>query len=77
MSRPYPVKLVLKVLENKGFFFVSQTGSHAKYRKLGKPVLTVMVPIHEKEIRFGTFKSILRQSRLRREDFDKGKRKGK
>ena len=75
MPKPYPVRLVIKVLESKGFFFVSQTGSHAKYRKLGNPVLTVMVPIHDKEIRFGTFKSILRQSRLGREDFDKGKKK--
>lgn len=70
MPKPYAVRLVLKVLESKGFFFVSQTGSHSKYRKMGIPTLTVIVPIHEKEIRHGTFKSILRQSRLTEEDFN-------
>lgn len=74
MPKSYPVKLVIKVLENKGFFFVSQTGAHAKYRKLGNPTLTVIVPIHGKEIKYGTFKSILRQSKLQRSDFDKKKK---
>ena len=37
---------------------------------MGIPTLTVIVPIHEKEIRYGTFRSILRQSRLTEEDFN-------
>ncbi len=69
MPKPYPLSLVLKVLESKGFFFVSQTGSHAKYRKIGNPTLTVIVPIHGKEIRYGTFRSILRQADLQESDF--------
>jgi predicted RNA binding protein YcfA (HicA-like mRNA interferase family) len=48
MPRPYSTKLVVKVLESEGFFFISQTGSHAKYRKEGHPTLTVIVPIHGK-----------------------------
>lgn len=75
MPKPFPVKLVIKVLESKGFFFVSQTGSHAKYRKKGKPTLNVIVPIHEKDIRYGTFRSILRQSKLNEENFTKDKKK--
>jgi len=71
MPKPYLLRLVLNVLENKGFFFVSQNGSHAKYHKEGKPSLTVIVPIHGKEIQYGTFKSILRQSKLQRSDFEK------
>ncbi|MBU2456523.1 type II toxin-antitoxin system HicA family toxin [Patescibacteria group bacterium] len=71
MPRPIKFKLVIKILENQGFFFVSQTGSHAKFRKLGDPTLNVIVPIHEKEIRHGTFKSILRQSQLKENDFIK------
>lgn len=71
MPKPYSLRLVLKVLENKGFFFISQTGSHAKYRKEGKPTLIVIVPIHGKEIRYGTFKSILRQAGLKENDFNK------
>lgn len=74
MHSPIPFRLVIKTLENKDFFFVSQTGSHAKYRKLGNPTLNVIVPIHEKEIRYGTFKSILRQSQLEEKDFRKKKK---
>ncbi len=74
MSKPYPFRLIVKVLESKGFFFVSQTGPHAKYRKLGNPTLNVIVPIHDKEIRYGTFRSILRQSQLKEMDFKKKKK---
>ncbi|HOX60837.1 MAG TPA: type II toxin-antitoxin system HicA family toxin [Candidatus Magasanikbacteria bacterium] len=61
----------MKVLESKGFFFVSQTGSHAKYRKMGNPTLTVIVPIHGNEVQYGTFRSILRQAGLVEGDFEK------
>lgn len=70
MPKPYPPRLVIKVLESRGFFFISQTGSHAKYRKKGNPTLTAIVPIHGKEIRHGTFRSILRQSKLEERDFE-------
>lgn len=69
MSKPVPLKLLLEVLKNKGFFFVCQKGSHAKYKKSGRPALTVIVPIHGKEIPHGTFRSILRQANLTGEDF--------
>lgn len=68
MPKPIALRLLLKVLESKGFFFVSQTGSHAKYRKDGSPALTVIVPIHGKEVCYGTFRSILRQSKLQKSD---------
>ncbi|MBT3413098.1 MAG: type II toxin-antitoxin system HicA family toxin [Candidatus Jacksonbacteria bacterium] len=71
MPRPYPLRIVLKVLKSRGFFFVSQTGSHAKYRNHGRPPLTVIIPIHGKEIRYGTFRSILRQSGLEESNFRK------
>jgi predicted RNA binding protein YcfA (HicA-like mRNA interferase family) len=74
MPKPYSIRLILKVLESKGFFFVSKTGSHAKYRKDNKPPLTVIVPNHGKEIPYGTFRSILRQSGLSESDFKKGKK---
>jgi len=69
MPRPYPLRIVLKVLVNKGFFFVSQNGSHAKYRCRHSSDLTVIVPIHGKDIRYGTFRSILRQAKLTEDDF--------
>jgi len=69
MPKPYPLRKVLKVLEDKGFFFVSQNGSHAKYRCKHNPDLTVIIPLHGKEILYGTFRSILRQANLIEEDF--------
>lgn len=56
------------MLQN-GFEFISQKGSHRKYRKSGIPTLTTIIPAGKKEIPFGTFKSILKQSRLQISDF--------
>ncbi|MCC7197504.1 type II toxin-antitoxin system HicA family toxin [Candidatus Peregrinibacteria bacterium] len=70
MPKFYSSKQITKVLESKGFLFISQKGSHAKYRKTGKPTLTVIVPMDRKEIPHGTFHSILRQSQLNLRDFE-------
>lgn len=69
MPKLYSSKQIVKVLEHKGFIFTTQKGSHGKFVKTGKPTLTVIVPLSRKEIPFGTFKSIMRQSNLSREDF--------
>ena len=61
---------VIKILESFNFAIISQKGSHAKFRKLGKPTLTVIVPANRKEIPFGRFRSILRQSGLTEKDFN-------
>jgi predicted RNA binding protein YcfA (HicA-like mRNA interferase family) len=52
------------------FDFVSQRGSHVKYRKAGSPTRTVVVPAGRKEIPRGTLRSILRQSGLDERAFD-------
>lgn len=70
MPKLYSTKHIIKVLEEKGFIFVSQKGSHMKYRK-GNPSLNVIVPAKRKEMPMGTFRSILRQSKLAEEDFKK------
>jgi len=59
----------VKVLKSEGFVYISQKGSHVKFRKSSKTVLTVIVPANKKEIPFGTFKSILRQANLREDEF--------
>jgi predicted RNA binding protein YcfA (HicA-like mRNA interferase family) len=69
MPRPIPLKNVIKILNKQGFFFVSQKGSHAKFRKLGKPTKTVIVKMSRKEIPHGTFQSILLHSELKESDF--------
>jgi predicted RNA binding protein YcfA (HicA-like mRNA interferase family) len=69
MPKLYSSAHIIKTLQGKGFVYISQKGSHAKFRKIGKPTLTVIVPTNRKEIPFGTFRSILRQSGLSEKDF--------
>lgn len=71
MPKLYSSKHLIKVLEKQRFIYVSQKGSHIKYRKHGRPTLTVIVPANRREIPFGTFRSILRQSHLQKIDFEK------
>jgi predicted RNA binding protein YcfA (HicA-like mRNA interferase family) len=59
-------RAIIKILESNGFVFVSQRGSHAKYRKGSA---TAVVPKPRKEIPIGTFRSIVRQSGLDRKTF--------
>jgi predicted RNA binding protein YcfA (HicA-like mRNA interferase family) len=71
MPKLYSSEDILKVLKRNGFQFISQKGSHIKYRKEGSPTLTVIIPAERKQIPMGTFNSILRQAALTKEDFEK------
>jgi len=73
MPKLYSSKQIIKVLEQKGFIFISQKGSHSKYRKTGNPTLTAIVPADRKEMPMGTFRSILRQANLTEESFKQKK----
>ncbi len=66
MSKLLSSQAIIKVLIKNGFVFVSQKGSHQKYRK-GKFI--VIVPYPKKEIPLGTFRSIVRQSGLTMDKF--------
>ncbi len=70
MPKLYSSNEIIKVLRKRGFVFVSQKGSHVKFRKIGNPTLTVIIPAGRKEIPFGTFKSISRQADLAEDDFE-------
>jgi predicted RNA binding protein YcfA (HicA-like mRNA interferase family) len=63
VPRLYSSTDVIVGLERAGFAFVSQRGSHVKFRK-ADPRRTVIVPAGRKQIPRGTFRSILRQSGL-------------
>ena len=71
MPKPVLLKVILQVLKQKGFFFISQKGSHAKYRTITQPIKTVIIKTGKKEIPYGTFQSILLQSGLSEIDFKK------
>ena len=66
MAELYSSRAIVNVLLRHGFIFISQKGSHKKFRKDEK---IVIVPDPKKEIPLGTFASILRQSGLSKEDF--------
>lgn len=71
MPKLYSSREIIKVLQAKGFIYISQKGSHVKFRKFGSPTLTVIIPANRKEMPHGTFRSILRQAGLKEEDFEK------
>ena len=67
MPKLYSSRHIIAVLNSHGFVEVDQTGSHKKFRLES---LTVIVPAAKREIPYGTFMSILRQSGLLKQDFE-------
>ena len=58
---------IIRVLQHHGFGFITQKGSHAKYKSsTGR---TAIVPHPKKEVPIGTTRSIIRQSGLTPADF--------
>lgn len=53
------VKKVIKALENDGLVFVSQKGSHMKYKKDNK---VCIIPNHKGDIPKGTLSQIVRST---------------
>jgi predicted RNA binding protein YcfA (HicA-like mRNA interferase family) len=58
---------VIRVLQDHGFVFVSQKGSHAKYKNVAGRI--AIVPHPKKELPIGTTRSIIRQAGLTPKDF--------
>ncbi len=71
MARRYSSDEIIKVLKHEGFVFVSQRGSHAKYAREYEGRRIVIVPMGKRQIPVGTFQSILRQSGLTKQDFER------
>jgi predicted RNA binding protein YcfA (HicA-like mRNA interferase family) len=61
---------ICEILSSHGFKIVRQRGSHiAMQKKSGISTITVLIPNH-KEIKIGTLKSIIRQSKLPSSEFE-------
>ncbi len=60
---------VLAALERAGFFIHHSTGSHYGVRHRTDSRLRVTLPMHNKDLKRGTLRSILRQAGLTPEDF--------
>lgn len=68
MPSKYPVckpSDVIKALQECGFYYVSQKGSHRKYTDGSR---VVIVPMHD-EVAKGTLRSILTQAGITIDDF--------
>jgi len=70
MPKLFSSIFIAKILSENGFEFISQKGSHKKYRKVGNPTLNVILLADRKVIPMGTFRSILRQANLSMDDFE-------
>ena len=57
-------KKLIPALGKAGFVFKRQTGSHRFYIHPDRPTKIVCVPYHNKDLKKGTFKSILHQANL-------------
>lgn len=68
MPQLYSSKQITKFLEEYGFVFTKQTGSHMKFRN--QAGLTVIVPANKKIIKIGTWQSILRQANVTKQMFE-------
>lgn len=58
---------IIRILENRGFTFIRQKGSHRLYRK---ELLRVTVPFHNKDLKPGTLRSILKQAGMTSEELE-------
>ncbi len=67
MPKLYSSRHIIGILKRHGFVETDQSGSHKKFRRES---LTVIVPAAKREIPYGTFMSILRQSGLSKRDFE-------
>ena len=57
-------KELVNLIEQNGWYFVRQTGSHSHYKHPVKQGL-VTVPVHNRDIKKGTANSILKQAGLK------------
>jgi len=56
-------------LQRAGFIVHHQTGSHAVLKQPGTPPRRVTVPMHARDLKPGTLRSILREAGLSIEEF--------
>jgi predicted RNA binding protein YcfA (HicA-like mRNA interferase family) len=55
---------LLRALERSGFFIHHVRGSHYYLKHPGRPALRVTAPFHNKDIKRGTLRAILREAGL-------------
>ncbi len=66
--KPYQV---LKILQKQGFFVHHQTGSHVILKHKTDESKRVSVPMHKKDLKIKTLRSILSQAGITPQEFKK------
>jgi len=66
MSKLYSSKEIAAVLKILGYNFISQKGSHGKYKN-PEGIITIL-PMNKKEIPEGTLSSILKQVKITKKE---------
>jgi len=56
----YTVRQLIKALEARGWYEVSQNGSHRKFRRDGS-VETIVLPVHSGDLGTGLTKKVIKQ----------------
>jgi len=69
MPKLYSSLEIENVLLKNGFVFKTQKGSHGKFKHQDGRI--VILPMNRKEIPIGTFRSILKQIGITKEEFEK------
>lgn len=64
-------KQVLRALRRIGFFVDRVSGSHFILKHPSKPTLRVTLPLHNRDLKRGTLLSIIKQTGLTNEEFEK------
>jgi predicted RNA binding protein YcfA (HicA-like mRNA interferase family) len=59
----YTAKQLMKMLEAYGWYVVSQSGSHRKFKRCGLTE-TIILPIHSGDLGTGLTKKIMKQAGL-------------
>lgn len=67
MSKLYSSKEITLILELLGFNFVSQRGSHGKFKN--KDGIITILPMNKREIPESTLSSILKQVKISKKEF--------
>ena len=69
MPKLYSSKEIESVLKKLEFHFSSQKGSHGKFKHNDGRM--IILPMNKKEIPIGTFRSILKQSNVSLQEYEK------
>ncbi len=59
---------MLQLLRAKGFYVDRQSGSHVILKTPSDPAKRVVVPLHNKSLKTGTFLGILRQAGVNKDE---------